>query len=151
MGEYIYIKTLQRRRTVTEIPKEMWDKKGLLPYEQKLVKVVEGEKPDAKEGFEIFKDKIVETRFRFIRKVPIDLLIKSKLEIISLDTSNYIYSFYPIFKQLSRHKLSEKELSEMDKFIDKHRDGANTLKEKVKLCISEEELDKLPNMYKEES
>lgn len=90
--KYIYLKTKEIIDTKTDIPSEMWERKGLLPYEIKYVTLEIGADP-VKEGFETFDDKVIETKIRWIKPKPVLTVteyIEKKVEQSKLEVTKYI-------------------------------------------------------------
>lgn len=80
-------------------------------------------------------------------KVDLDKLKEEKIAQLKKNCENYIYSVYPIYKQLdiinplNDYPVEKKE--EMNIFIDKNRNICKEMKELIKQAKSYEELKKI--------
>ena len=152
--QYAYIekgKVTRIRPTVTKIPKEMWAKKGLLPFEVNTVSLPEGAETDLVEGLVIFEDKVVQTIIKRFKVLTLEeYKIQKKLK-IAQNTKNHVLEKYPDYKQMSAAMglYDEIETNEIKAFTKTHMLGARALMDSIDECISKDDIDTLPDIYKE--
>ena len=115
--------------TVTIIPEFMWERKGILPYEE-VREILEVEsKQDNYSNVDIQEKKVVET-FKKYKIIKTEAEIKTnKINEIKMNCQMEIFEEYPIEKQLSAllGVYSEDYLNIMKTFINNRIDDSNLL------------------------
>lgn len=150
--KYAYIKdgeVTEIRPTVTLIPQEMWEKKGLLPYEENMVRLPDEEETDLVEGYEVFEDKVVKTIIERFHIPTLEQYKEQKCNGIKDLGTAFILSKYSLEQQMSAFVTLSKietfytleKAQEIMNFTKTNFDKIKALEVSIRASATKEEVD----------
>jgi hypothetical protein len=129
--------------TVTDIPEKDWKKKNILPYEEVVIKVLEGETNLIKEGLVVGDKLVVKNIIQYYKEPTLDEYKEQKYDLIKMQGSGFILQKYSLPQQSSAALgfYPEEENQEIITFCKTNFDKIRTLGVQIRAANSKEEVD----------
>ena len=154
--KYAYVKdgvVIEIRPTMTLIPKGMWVKKGLLPYEENYVDIPDTEVlPD--NSFEILANKVIETKYIHVHVDTLDESKENKINNLKNNTLNYTYQIYPqwkrdqVFAQQNGYDwgYTDQQIIDINNWLLEHKTQLDVIEQDILNCTTKTDIDLLPDV-----
>ena len=154
--KYAYVKdgvVIEIRPTMTLIPKGMWVKKGLLPYEENYVDIPDTEVlPD--NSFEILANKVIETKYIHVHVDTLDESKENKISNLKNNTLNYTYQIYPqwkrdqVFAQQNGYDwgYTDQQIIDINNWLLEHKTQLDVIEQDILNCTTKTDIDLLPDV-----